>query len=271
MTTIVSLNVERTKEIVFDFRRVHTQHAPLTINGWDRGESEAAPSSWVYTSQRTSPGPNNTAALAKKAQQRLYFLRKKEARAPAPSCAPSTEAPARAFWLAASLCGMAPQRVLPQVPSTDSESSWEDRWCLSPSPPRTFTTPVSPAKPLSIAGDPTHPTHNFFSLLPSGRRLRSLQARTNRLKDSFIHQAVRKLNSLPSLPPLPSLTPRITDSDPHPTTTTHTNTHTHTQHTHSTHWDKHRSLVQHWTDLIHSTTSSGSLKKKTAPVTLIVL
>ncbi len=46
-------------------------------------------------------------------------------------------------------------------------------------------------KALSIAGDPTHPTHNFFSLLPSGRRLRSLQARTNRLKDSFIHQAVR--------------------------------------------------------------------------------
>ncbi len=27
------------------------------------------------------------------------------------------------------------QRVLPQVPSTDSESSWEDRWCLSPLPP----------------------------------------------------------------------------------------------------------------------------------------
>ncbi len=42
-------------------------------------------------------------------------------------------------------------------------------------------------KALSIAGDPTHPSHSFFSLLPSGRRLRSLQARTSRLKDSFIH------------------------------------------------------------------------------------
>ncbi len=74
---------------------------------------------------------------------------------------------------------------------------------LSP-PSRTSTAPVSPAS-LCIAGDPTHPTHSFFSLLPSGRRLRSLQARTNRLKDSFIHQAVRKLNSLPSLPPSPLL------------------------------------------------------------------
>ncbi len=70
-------------------------------------------------------------------------------------------------------------------------------------------------KALSIAGDPTHPTHNFFSLLPSGRRLRSLQARTNRLKDSFIHQAVRKLNSLPSLPPSPLLPHESLNSDPH--------------------------------------------------------
>ncbi len=66
-------------------------------------------------------------------------------------------------------------------------------------------------KALSIAGDPTHPTHSFLSLLPSGRRLRSLQARTRRLKDSFIHQAVRKLNSLPSLHPLPYFTPRNTE------------------------------------------------------------
>ncbi len=39
----LSLNVEKTKEIVVDFRRVHTQHAPLTINGAtssDCGESE---------------------------------------------------------------------------------------------------------------------------------------------------------------------------------------------------------------------------------------
>ncbi len=111
-------------------------------------------------------------------------------------------------------------------------------------------------KALSIAGDPTHPTHNFFSLLPSGRRLRSLQARTNRLKDSFIHQAVRKLNSLPSLPPLPSLTPRITELWPpphhhhHPHERTHTHTHTHTHTLTHSHWDKHRSLVQHCTLLV---------------------
>ncbi len=126
-------------------------------------------------------------------------------------------------------------------------------------------------KALCIAGDTTHPTHSFFSLLPSGRRLRSLQARTNRLKDSFIHQAVRKLNSLPSLPPLPSLTPRTTELWPPPpppppppphTTPTHSHTHTHT-HTHThihTHCDQHQSLCTAL-DWPHSTTSSDSLNK----------
>ncbi len=100
---------------------------------------------------------------------------------------------------------MAPARVLPQTLQR-LWGSWEDRWCLSP-PPGIYSITSSPQH----AGDPTHPTHSFFSLLPSGRRLRSLQARTNRLKDSFIHQAVRKLNSLLSLPPLPSFTPRNTE------------------------------------------------------------
>ncbi len=123
-------------------------------------------------------------------------------------------------------------------------------------------------KALSIAGDPTHPTHNFFSLLPSGRRLRSLQARTNRLKDSFIHQAVRKLNSLPSLPPLPSLTPRITELWPPPHHHSHEHTHTHT-HTHSLTLTLRQAPVTCTAlDWPHSTTSSDSLNKKDCSLSL---
>ncbi|KAK0151084.1 hypothetical protein N1851_007775 [Merluccius polli] len=72
------------------------------------------------------------------------------------------------------------------------------------------------SKAIRIAGDPTHPSHSIFSLLPSGRRLRSLRARTSRLKDSFFHQAVRRLNSLPALPLLLPLPP-ATDSNLAPT------------------------------------------------------
>ncbi len=102
-------------------------------------------------------------------------------------------------------------------------------------------------KALCFAGDPTHSTHSFFSLLPSGR-LRSLQARTSRLKDSFIHQAVRKLDSLPTLPPPSPLLPHAPlNSDtttPPPQLPTspgtpplHLQTVTRTSH-----------FVQHWTD-----------------------
>ncbi len=110
-------------------------------------------------------------------------------------------------------------------------------------------------KALCIAGDPTHLTHSFFSLLPSGRRLRSLQARTSRLMDSFIHQAVRKLNSLPSPPssllphaPLNSdTTTPPPPSSPHPQDLPlppHLQTVTRTSHF-VQHWTDHY-LIQHW-------------------------
>ncbi len=70
-------------------------------------------------------------------------------------------------------------------------------------------------KALCIAGDPTHPPDTQLLQTAAIRESwRRLQARTSRLKDSFIHQAVRKLNSLPTLLP-----------PPHPP---HTHTHTHT-------------------------------------------
>lgn len=73
----------------------------------------------------------------------------------------------------------------------------------------------------------TYPSNILFSLLPLGRRLQSLQAKTGRLKDNVLYRAVRMLNSLLALPtlppwPLPPLTPghRLFQH-------THTDTHIH--------------------------------------------
>ncbi len=198
----------------------------------------------------------------RQAQQRLYFLRKlRRARAPAPimctfyrGTIESILTSCITVWYGAcnASCRKSLQRIVRAAEKIVGVSL--------PFLQDIYSTRLT-HKALCIAGDPTHPTHNFFSLLPSGRRLRSLQARTNRLKDSFIHQAVRKLNSLPSLPPLPSLTPRITELWP-PPHHHHSHEHTHT-HSHS-HWDKHRSLVQHWTDLIQLPLLTV-WTKKTAP------
>ncbi len=51
------------------------------------------------------------------------------------------------------------------------------------------------SKTNSIVKDPTHPSHSLFQLLPSGRRYRSIRARSARLLNSFFPQAVRALNS----------------------------------------------------------------------------
>ncbi len=207
----LSLNVEKTKEIVVDFRKVHTQHAPLTINGASVERASSTKFLGVHITEDLS-WTNNTAALAKKAQQRLYFLRKlRRARAPAPimctfyrGTIESILTSCITVWYGAcnASCRKSLQRIVRAAEKIVGVSL--------PSLQDIYSTRLT-RKALSIAGDPTHPTHSFFSLLPSGRRLRSLQARTSRLKNSFIHQAVRKLNSLPSLPPLPSFTPRNTE------------------------------------------------------------
>ncbi len=50
-------------------------------------------------------------------------------------------------------------------------------------------------KARRIIKDSSHPSHRLFSLLPSGRRLRSIPSRTSRLRDSFFPQAIRLMNS----------------------------------------------------------------------------
>ncbi len=50
-------------------------------------------------------------------------------------------------------------------------------------------------KARRIIKDSRHPSHSLLSLLPSGRRLRSIRSRASRLRDSFFLQAIRLMNS----------------------------------------------------------------------------
>ncbi|KAL0194796.1 hypothetical protein M9458_008368, partial [Cirrhinus mrigala] len=204
----LSLNVEKTKEIVVDFRRAHTQHAPLTINGASVERVSSTKFLGVHITEDLS-WMNNTTALAKKSQQRLYFLRKlRRARAPAPimytfyrGTIESILTSCITVWFGA--CNASCQKTLQCI----VKAAERIIGVPLPSLQDIYSTRLT-KKALCIAADPSHPMQSFFSLLPSGRRLRSLQARTSRLKDSFFHQAVRKLNSLPALPPLPSSAPQ---------------------------------------------------------------
>uniref|UniRef100_A0A9J8CSJ6 Alkylated DNA repair protein AlkB homologue 8 N-terminal domain-containing protein n=1 Tax=Cyprinus carpio carpio TaxID=630221 RepID=A0A9J8CSJ6_CYPCA len=184
----LSLNVEKIKEIVVDFRRVHTQHVPLTINGATVERVSSTKFLGVHITEDLS-WTDNTTALAQKSQQRLYFLRKlRRARAPAPimctfyrGTIESILTSCITVWYVAGnvACRKSLQCIVRAAEKIIGVSL--------PSLQDIYGTYLI-RKILCIASDPTHPSHSFFSLLPSGRRLRSLQARTSKLKDSFIHQ-----------------------------------------------------------------------------------
>ncbi len=79
---------------------------PSPVRLWSE---RAAPSFWVCTSQRTSPGLTTLQHWPRKHSNVSTSSANSEEPEPwPPSCALSTEAPSRASWLASSLCGMAP-------------------------------------------------------------------------------------------------------------------------------------------------------------------
>ncbi len=54
-------------------------------------------------------------------------------------------------------------------------------------------------KTQRIIKDSSHPSHRMLSLLPSGRRLRSIRSHTKQLRDSFFSQAIRLMNNHPKV------------------------------------------------------------------------
>ncbi len=75
-TNNLSLNVEKTKEVVLDFRRRNsTDHPPLTINSSTVERVSSTKFLGVHITEDLT-WTTNTMSLSKKAQQRLHFLRR---------------------------------------------------------------------------------------------------------------------------------------------------------------------------------------------------
>ncbi|XP_061153765.1 SCL-interrupting locus protein homolog isoform X1 [Syngnathus typhle] len=191
------LNVDTTKEIVVDFRKGHTQHLPLTIDGAVVERVSSAKFLGVHISEDLS-WSTNTASLAKKAQRRLYFLRKLR-RASAPPAVmtafyrgtiESVLSSCIAVWGGG--CTDYNLKALQRIVNTAGKIAGASL----PSLKDIYTSHLT-RKATTIVSDVSHPAHSLFELLPSGKRYRSLRSRTSRLSNSFILQAVRILNSLP--------------------------------------------------------------------------
>lgn len=189
------LNISKTKQLIVDFRRRKSDLQPIRING----ESvERVPSFKFLGAQMDADLQWSSDALevVKRAQQCLHFLRilrrinLNREMLTVFHCG-SIESVLTYYipvWF--SSCTMAQKKVLHRVINTaqkiigPSLPSLEDLYstrCLRMA--------------CSILKDCTHPGHQVFELVLSGRRFRALKARTKRLRDSFHNRAIALLNA----------------------------------------------------------------------------
>ena len=178
-----------------DFRRHRADPASLHING----DCVERVSTFKFLGTHISEDISwsaNTSAVVKKAQQRLHFLRvlkrNKLEEKLLVTFYRSTIESVLAFSITVRLAGCTvadrkrQQRVIwsaektigSPLPSFDDIASSR---CIS--------------RTKKIIRDHLHPGHHLLSLLPSGRRYRSLNSRTNRLNNSFFPWTIRTLNT----------------------------------------------------------------------------
>uniref|UniRef100_A0AAQ6IK40 Alkylated DNA repair protein AlkB homologue 8 N-terminal domain-containing protein n=1 Tax=Anabas testudineus TaxID=64144 RepID=A0AAQ6IK40_ANATE len=189
------LNTSKTKEVIVDFRRKKSDLQSIVING----ECVKRVPSFKYLGvhiDKDLQWSSNTAEVMKKAQQRLHFLRilrrvnlKRELLVAFYRCSiESVLTYCISVWF--SSCTMAQKKVLQRVINTAQKIIGHPL----PSLKDLYSTRCL-RRARNILKDCTHPGHRVFKWLPSGKRLRVLRSRTNRLRDSFYNRAIALMNT----------------------------------------------------------------------------
>ncbi|KAK2882760.1 hypothetical protein Q8A73_021693 [Channa argus] len=175
----------------------HSQgdHSPLIIDGSSVEIVKSTKFLGVHLADNLTWSVN-TSSITKKAQQRLYFLRRlRKAHLPPPiltmfyrGTIESILSSCITAWFGN--CTVADRKTLQRIVRTAEKIIGVSL----PSIMHIYTTRCI-RKANSIVDDPTHPSHTLFTLLPSGKRFRSIRATTSRLCNSFFPQAIRLLNT----------------------------------------------------------------------------
>uniref|UniRef100_A0AAX7SSM7 Reverse transcriptase domain-containing protein n=1 Tax=Astatotilapia calliptera TaxID=8154 RepID=A0AAX7SSM7_ASTCA len=194
-TNNLLLNTEKTKELIVDYRRNADPHPPIHI----KGTAVERVSSFKFLGVHISEDliwTTNCSKLVKKAHQRLFFLRTLRKNHLSSDilvnfyrCTiESILTNCITVWYGN--CSASDRKALQRVVKT------AQRIAGAPLP---AIKDIYRKRCLKRAGkiikDPSHPSHGLFTLLPSGRRYRSLRTKTTRYRNSFFPTAVRLLNS----------------------------------------------------------------------------
>ncbi len=185
----LELNTLKTVEMIVDFKRSPPALPPLTI----MNSTVTAVESFRFLGTTISQDlkwDNHIDSIAKKAHQRLYFLRQ-----------------LRKFNLPQELLKQLYSTIIEFILCTTSMSVWFSSATKSDlrrlrrvvrTAERIIGTMIYLSRVSRRAGkitmDLSHPAH-FFELLPSGRRYRALSTITTRHRNSFFPQAIHLMNT----------------------------------------------------------------------------
>ncbi|KAM7379021.1 hypothetical protein PAMP_017842 [Pampus punctatissimus] len=194
----LTLNTRKTKEIIMDYRKTKPDmHTPVHINGTEVERVSSFKFLGVHISEDLT-WTLNTSTLVKKAHQRLFFLRRLKKINLSPQilvnfyrCTiESILTNCITVWYGN--CSVADRKSLQRVVKTAQRITGSSLPTID-----TIQCKRRLRKAHCITKDTSHPNHRLFTLLPSGRRFRSLRSRTSRFRNSFFPAAITLLNSEP--------------------------------------------------------------------------
>ncbi|KAM8880951.1 uncharacterized protein ACB058_001251 [Synchiropus picturatus] len=189
----LELNAQKTVEMVIDFRRVTVSLSPLMLAGLPIPivDSFCFLGTTITEDLKWEP---TIRSLIRKAQQRMFFLRQlRKLRLPTKLLVE--------FYTAIIQSILTSSITVWYNSATSRDKSRLQR--IVRSAEKVIGCSLPPLQDLyasrtqrragRIRADPSHPGHGLFVPLPSGRRLRSIQTRTSRHRNSFFPSAL--LNS----------------------------------------------------------------------------
>uniref|UniRef100_A0AAZ3R676 Alkylated DNA repair protein AlkB homologue 8 N-terminal domain-containing protein n=1 Tax=Oncorhynchus tshawytscha TaxID=74940 RepID=A0AAZ3R676_ONCTS len=193
----LTLNVNKTKEMIVDFRKQQREHPPIHIDGTVVERVVSFKFLGVHITDKLN-WSTHTDSIVKKAQQRLFNLRRLKKFGLSPKALTNFYRCTIESILSCCItswygnCSAHNRKALQRV----VRSAQHITGGKLPALQDTYTTRCH-RKAIKIIKDNHHPSHCLFTPLSSRRRgqHRCIKAGTERLKNSFYLKAIRLLNS----------------------------------------------------------------------------
>ena len=187
------LNVSKTKEMIWDFRKSCLDSAPIKINNSEVEIVSAYKYLGLIIDDRLS-FEQHVKSQIKKANKRLYHIRAMRSIKVSPHIIAmfyNATIPSVLMYTGVAFYGMLtqalkedlhrPYRICEKIAGPDCQL--QDNETIHNKRLKSMTD--------NVMRDDNHPLHSEFCMLPSGRRLRVIRTRTERYRHSFVPTAVR--------------------------------------------------------------------------------